>query len=348
MSKFTDGMALSFAWFADHADPKVGSHASFSYVNTQISHSVKLTGRVASEVPEKARLQRFDEQYLLPIANKLKIEATKTAILITLRDAWIAYFLDSEISKISVDGIRLLLTNEIATDYVVLTSDKWSEHPWMQEQINQPQVEEYSASSVLSDDPQYIKDYQALREQQLNDIHFCIKEFRSQKGRYTSILDVDADSAEHDIKNAKKRIGELHAEHRTGVEQQEKIIRAAMIPIRKFKNYEKALKNGVSDLPKNSEEQQQRRDIATKFVAKWVGSLMAVLSISSCGELAKSLGGQKMTWWRWQNEKQLPPSSYLESLLDDEIKYGDNKGTKLRDIHTTPLLIDLIGLVSFV
>lgn len=344
MSKFIDGMALSFASFANNADPKVGSHASISYVNKQINYSVELTGRVAREVPEKVCLQSFDKKNLLLIAMELEIELKKAAILIALRNAWIAYFLENIASKVSVDGIRLLLTNEISFDYVVLTSNKWSEHPWMQEQINQPRVEDQHHLTGT-----YVEiRYPAFTEEQLKDIHFCIKHFRLQKRQYKSRLDSDADNAEHDIENAKKRIGELHSEHRAGIEQQEKIIREAKIPICKFKNYEKVLKKGESDPQKNSKELQLRREVATKFVAKWVGSLMEMLSITSCGELAKLLGGQKMTWWRWQNEKQLPPSSYLKSLLNDEIKYGDNKGTKFREIQTTPLLIDLIALVDFV
>ena len=65
----------------------------------------------------------------------------------------------------------------------------------------------------------------------MRDISFCLKHFRLQKGQYKSRLDVDADDAEHDIENAKKRLGELHSDHRTAVEQQEKIIREAKIPI---------------------------------------------------------------------------------------------------------------------
>lgn len=346
MSKFIDGLALPFEWFVNHADPKCISSASLSFVNPQLSYLVKLTGKISCEVPEKARSQCFDEHYLLPIANELGLDLKKAAILIALRNAWVFYFQENEISKISVNEIRLLMSNEIATEYVVLTSNKWSEHPWMQEQINQPQTEDQSVSTMRLADPITAMHHQTWIEIQEDDINFCINEFRYQKVAFTSFLEVDADYAERDIKQAKKRIRELHAE----VEKQEAIIRAATRPIRKFQNHEKALKKRAPGRPKISEmkDQQWRKDIAKNFVAKWVSSLMTTLSITSCDELAKIVGGQKMTWWRWKNKETLPPSSYLNPLLDVQINSGEHKNTKLRDMPSVPALIDLITLVDLV
>jgi hypothetical protein len=97
-----------------------------------------------------------------------------------------------------------------------------------------------------------------------------------------------------------------------------------------------------------NEDQQQRRDVAMKYVEQWVGSLMSVLAITSCGELAKVVSGQKMTWWRWLNKEMLPSSSSLESLLDVKVKGVEYPNTKLRDIRTSPALIDLISLIELV
>jgi hypothetical protein len=347
MSKFVDGLALSFKHFVSLADPKWRCSSSMSFINPQIDHTVQLTGRVTSEVPEKMHSQSFDEDYLLPIAQKLGLDIAKTAILIALRNAWIAYFQETEISKISVDEIRLLMTNEIATEYVVLTSSKWTEHPWIREQIDQFQIEVYPVCTAPLDRPIDAMYHEAWIDEQQNDINFLINEFRSQKGAYTLdnvFLEVDAEFAEYDIQRAKKEIRGLHSE----VEKQEAIIRQAMKPIRKLQNYERALKKRTPGRPKISEAQQQRQDLAMKFVEKWISSLMAVVLVSSCGELAKIIGGQKMTWWRWQNGKTLPRSSVFEPLLDVKIKSGEHKDTKLRDIQTTPLLIDLITLIDLV
>lgn len=349
MGKFLDVLALPLAHFANATEPRWHAWSSMSFVNPQKSYYVNFDGRAASEVPEKLRLQRFDENYLLPLAKDLGVDLSKAAILIALRNAWIAYFLETEISKISVDDIQLLITNEIAAEYVVLTSERWSKHPWIQEQINQPQqktrpfVEQ--TTKLFLDDPDGDLFRQSWLEQQENDINLMITQFSHMKGAYTDNvhMEVDAEYANLDIKQAKKRIKELHSE----VEQQEAIIRAAMKPILNLKKYERSLKLRSPGRPEISEDKQQRRDIATKFVEKWIRSLMDELSIKTCGGLAKLLGGQKMTWGRWLKKETLPPPIYLERLLDVEVKKGVNK-VKLYDLQTYPTLIDLIALIDLV
>jgi hypothetical protein len=190
--------------------------------------------------------------------------------------------------------------------------------------------------------------WQQWRNDQEGKIWSSINEFRKQKRTkvYSSLLAKNADYAANDIKLAKKRIQELHA----AIEEQEAIIVAANRPIRKFQNIERTLTKKAPGRPKVAEmkDQQQRRDVAMKYVEQWVGSLMSALSITSCGELAKMVSGQKMTWWRWLNKEMLPSSSSLESLLDVKVKGGEYQNTKLRDIRTSPALIDLITLVDLV
>ena len=350
MGKFLDVLALPLAHFANATEPTWFVISSNSFVNPQNSYYVKLDGRAASEVPEKLRSQRFDENNLLPLAKDLGVDLSKAAILIALRNAWIAYFLETEISKISVDDIQWLITKEIAAEYVVLTSERWSMHPWIQEQINQPQQKtrpsvEQTSTRLLLDDPDGDLFRQSWIEQQENDINLMITHFSHMKGQYTDNvhMEFDAEYASLDIKHAKKRIKELHAE----VEQQEAIIRAAMKPILNLKKYKRSLKVRSPGRPEISEDKQQRRDIATKFVEKWIRSLMDELSIKTCGGLAKLLGGQKMTWGRWLKKVTLPPPIYLERLLDVEVKKGVNK-VKLCDLQTYPTLIDLIALIDLV
>lgn len=345
MSELIDENGLTFARFVESVVPKCISRDSISFVNPQrtyrvilISSKVKISGKECS--------QCFDEHYLLPIADELGLNLTKTAKLMALRNAWIAYFQESGISQTLVSETQSLTTNEIAMDYIVLTSAKWSEHPWMGEHpwIHQPEGNYVSLAEAWDH-----QRWQAwIETQEEDEINSCINDFYNQRLKkvYTSLLEKNADYAEHDIKLAKKRIQELHAE----VEMQEKIIKEAMKPIRTFQNYERTLMKRAPGRPKISDmkEQQQRRDIAMKFVAQWISSLMSTQSISSCGGLAKLVGGQKMTWWRWLNKETLPLSSYLESLLDVKIKNDEHISTKLRDIQTTPALIDLIKLVELV
>lgn len=348
MSELINGLALPFDRFVVQADPRWGASCTLSFLNPQHSHSVHLIGSIASEVPENARGQRFDEQYLLPISKELELDLKNTAILLALRNAWIAYFQESKVSRLSVNEIRLLMTHELAIDYVVLMSDKWFEHSWIREQISHYQAEVPPVS--LFDEKICAMHYQAWKEKP-KDINYYIKDFRNQKGAYTTsttLLEMDADDAGYDIRRAKKRIRELHAELHVEIEKQEAIIREATKPIRKFQNYERALKKRAPGRPKETREQQEHRATAKNFVSCWIQSLMDALSASSCGELAKIAGGQKMTWWRWLNKETLPSAPFLESLLNVEIKSGRGRGTKIRDVQTNPSLSDLITLVDLI
>lgn len=342
MSEFIDGHGLTFAKFVEGVIPKCISRDSLSFVNPQKSYQVLLVSKI--QIPGKLYSQRFDESYLLPIATGLGFSLKKTAKVMALRNAWIAYFQESGISQTLANEIRLIKTNEIVADYIILTSAKWSEHPWMHHAEDFVSLaEDFVSLAEARDDYEWDRWYEdGVRS---GEIWFTINEFRCHKGMkvYSSVLEKNADYAAEDVKLAKKKIQELHAE----VEMQEAIIREAMKPIRKFQNSERTLDKKAPGRPIIA-EQQQRRDIAMKFVEQWVGSLMSTLSITSCGELAKMVCGQKMTWWRWLNKETLPSSISLEPLLNVKIKSGEYQSTKLSDLQTTPALIDLITLVDLV
>jgi hypothetical protein len=349
MHEFVAENALTFARFVESAVPKCQIRDSMSFVNPHRTYQVRLLGSAKVKIPYKEQSQFFDEHYLMPIANELGLNLKQAAKLMALRNAWIANFQESEVLQILGNEIRLLITDEIARDYIVLTSVNWSKHPWMRKHpwMYQEKGTDYVSLAEALHCQQWAE-YADKENQKEEDINFVINNFRRQKRNksYASLLEKNADFAEHDIKLAKKRMHELHAE----IEGQAAIIDVAMKPIRKFQNHERALKKRVPGRPKISEneDQQQRRDVAMKYVEQWVGSLMSVLAITSCGELAKVVSGQKMTWWRWLNKEMLPSSSSLESLLDVKVKGVEYPNTKLRDIRTSPALIDLISLIELV
>jgi len=182
-------------------------------------------------------------------------------------------------------------------------------------------------------------------EKQEADIDFCFYEFKNQKGTYTettTIEEMDADLAEHDIRRAKNKIRELMAE----IERQEASIRNARRIISKFKAIDGQKR--LPGRPKADPASQWRQATARRFVAQWVESLKAALSIKSSGELAQLAGGNKMTWWRWGNQEAVPTPRLLEALLNVKIKSGELKGTALCDIQTSPSLTRLIDLVELV
>lgn len=338
-------LLVPFEVFAKLAKPWRGAFIAISFINPKTTHRIGLNGSVAGIVPERVRRQDFEEDYLQPLANELEIGFAMTAELMALRNAWIAYFQQC-VTSVPVNEIRSRIPNEIMIDYVLLTSAMWPEHPWIQSRIKQPDLEPKYNNSYL-DDPGFQEQHRARIEKMESDITHWITEFNRRRGSYSKenlLLDIDADFAEHDIKRAKKKIVELNAE----IEEQEAIIRLAMRPIRKFIKAERISKKRAPGRPKETGEQREQSDIAKKFVARWITALMAVLSVTSCGELADMAGGQKMTWWRWLNKKTLPSARFLGSLLDVQIKSGEYKGKKLRDIQTTPALCDLIDLIDLV
>lgn len=341
-----DEQGLTFTKFVDCVISRCRPMVSLSFVNPQEIYRVLLVSKVNIG---KEYVQSFDEHYLQPIAQELGLNLTKTAKLVALRNAWIAYFQESEIPLTLVKGNQLLAMNEIVMDYVVLTSAKWTEHPRL---TNCPWVfpeDDDCVSTAEAWDRHQWQQWLNDQEQE-GGIWSSISDFRKQKQTkvYTSLLEKNADYAANDIKLAKNKIQELHC----AIEEQDEIIRAANRPIRKFQNSE-TLKKKTPGRPKIAEMQdqkQQRRDVAMEYVKQWVDSLMSYLSITSRAELARMVGGQKMTWGRWLNKETLPSSRDLKSLLDVKIKSGQHQNTKLRDIQTSPSpsLTDLITLVDLV
>lgn len=321
----------SVSWFVS---------STISYLAPKVSHTINLKGSLENELPETVRTQRFDNAFLTPIANSLDISLLRTAELLSLRNAWIAHLLEYQLKDYSYVEMRDLPIS-IALDHLVLSSSLWHKHLSIKSIIDMPEWEHSPAAPLTENELGELKE--ESRKQWL-DVRFCIDQFQTQKNQFTSFLEADADSAEHDIKLAKTRILELQAE----IDIQEANIRAAIRPIRELKKANRSLKKRAPGRPEETEATKERSSIAKGFVANWIDSLMATLSISSCGDLATAIGGQKMTWWRWKNRRTLPSASQLQLLLNATIKSGEHKGTKIINIQTYPPLRDLITLVNLV
>lgn len=341
MSGAIDEQCLTFARFVDRVNPKCIPMASLSFVNPQETYRVMLVSKV--KIGEEY-VQSFDEHYLQPIAQELGLSLKKTAKLVALRNAWIAYFRNSEIPLALVKETQSLTTNEIVRDYLVLTSHKWTEHPRVR---TSPYVFLSHEDCVTVAEDWDSHNWSQWYRDEEGSIWWCINEARIQRGKrtYSSVLERDADYATIDIKQAKIKIQELHA----AIKEQEAIISIAKRATKKFQNSKSAAKSAPPGHPKLSDPQDiQRREWALNFVSQWVESLMTILSLDSYGELSREVCGQKMTWCRWLNKKMLPAGDSLRSMLDVKIKSGEHQNTKLRDIQTSPSLTDLITLVDLV
>ena len=349
MSMLYDGLSIPFKFFAESLKSTwIESVPYLSCFETDDVYSIYLSGKLANELPEKVINQSFKESYLKPIATELNISLRKTAKLIALRNAWVANFQERELPQILFHQLGSQLNNEIAVDYVVLTSNSWIQHPWIEDQIEQEDSVDLLIVKPYTPEELAIR-YEFMKldlEKKIQNIEFCINLFKSQNGSYKSLLEADADYAKHDVQRADKRVLELQDE----LAEQEKIIRAATKVIRKFRDTERLLNNRLPGRQEKTEEELERIEIAKRFVSQWVISLKNVLEVNNCSELAKTIGSQRMILGRWENKKALPTISSLRTISKNTIKFGKYAGTntKLYEIQTTPTLINLMNLIEIV
>lgn len=329
---------LSFAEFRKTAEFRQGSGCTLGDLTRTLYHSVRFYDWAARVVPERYRHQRFDDSRdLAPIAESLGIELGSAARLLALRNAWIAYVQEYCLGLPSVDLIAEIIPPNITAELTVLAAEHWyKNHPvllacvkdcqqeWEEQQARiarkLDEAHVYYAREDVPDEERaaYVEWFQAKQEEQLADIDFCISYFESEKEKWSSFHEIDAFNAEVDIKRARQRIKELQIE----IESQESLINNAKKVVarayRKHQKEEGMRARGRPSLSKpcdeRSEAQQWRNSIARDFVARWVQSLFAQLSASNCAELARIVGGQKMTWWRWLNKETLPSANYLQSM----------------------------------
>lgn len=349
MSMLYDGLSIPFKFFAETL--KSSWRESVPYIScfeTDDVYSINLSGKLANELPEKVINQSFKESYLKPIAIELNISLRKAAKLIALRNAWVTNFQERELPQISFHQLESQLNNEIAVDYVVLTSNSWIQHPWIADQIEQEDSVDLLCVKPYTDE-ELATHHEFMKiefERKIQNIEFCINQFKSQKSLFKSSLEANADCATYDVKRAEKRILELQDE----LKGQEKIIREAKNVIRTFRKADRLLNNRLPGRQEKTEEELERIEIAKRFVAQWVISLKNVLEVNNCGELANAIGSQRMILGRWENKKALPTISSLRTISKNTIKFGKYAGTntKLYEIQTTPTLINLMNLIEIV
>lgn len=342
-----DVLSIPFKYFAEGLKTTwMESVPYISYFKTDTVYSIHLSGKLANELPEKVIKQSFNESYLKPIATELNVSLRKAAKLIALRNAWVANFQERELPQVSFHQLMSQLNNEIAVDYVVLTSNNWIQHPWIEDQIEQVDSEDLLSAKPYTPE-ELATHYEFCEmefERQIQNIEFCTNLFKSQNSSYKSLLEAEADAAKHDVKRAEKRILELQDE----LVWQENIIRAAKKVIRKFRDTDRLLNNRLPGRQEKTEEELKRIEIAKRFVSQWINSLKDVLEVNNSSELANAISSQRMIIGRWENKKALPTVSSLRTISDNKIQFGKYAGTKLYEIHTTPSLINLLNLIEFV
>jgi uncharacterized coiled-coil protein SlyX len=337
-----------FENFANLVSITCGISEEISFLHDSKKYSVNFIGEFAEDLPDTARKQIFESEYLQPIAVELGVSLSKTSKLMAYKNAWIGLYQKRQIENLPYSQLVSKIMNQAIADYLVLTSNSWFTHPWIQNQINQSEDKEFNFPTnltILRDDPNWGLYYQTWSEDKIHDIRYCIDIFLNEDDACNSWLEVSAREAEYDVIRANKKIEELNNQ----IKEQREVLAKAKEPINKLKEHN--IKNKKT-APGRPSTQSARYDISKKFVAKWVESLMFNLSVSSIGELARVLGGDKMKcgqptiWWRRLNKKTLASAESLEQLLEVKIDNGKHKGVRLCDVPTTPSLIDLIKLTE--
>lgn len=322
------------------------------------------------ELPPVARRHEFEDLLLFPIMEGfgLNIESIddrhKTAELLATCKAWITS-IQNRYGQSNEVGACFELSLSAAAEYVLLTSD-WMQHPWIQRQIRQhieveslkklelaskPALPVEMSSNPLWPGTQVIhaKVYEpsaqelARHEEEMKDIHYCLKKFKSEKGKWTSEFDIYAYEAECDINIARLKIAEL----KKIIEKQEALIFECNRIIKKNKRLEAAI------IPSNRIGRpyisSERQEVALRFVSQWVQSLIDELQVKNCAQLETCIPeSNQRNWRRWLGGDAVPTSNNLTDLLSAEVRQGRYKGQPLHNVPTTPEHNDLLSLISLI
>lgn len=94
--------------------------------------------------------------------------------------------------------------------------------------------------------------------------------------------------------------------------------------------------------PKSAE----RQEVALKFTARWVQSLMDALQVGSCAQLETMiLGSSQRNWSRWLSAQAVPTSKSFAILQASKITHGSYEGQRLQVVETTPSSVDMLKLI---
>lgn len=373
---------MTFAEFAENIKTSFGASCTDSFLNPVHTWHVTFKSNPESQNMLKLGIPvqyQISEEEVISITRQFGLNPNfqrhlaKTAEIICIRKSWV-FLQQAKIINLSKAEISLLFSAEITIDLAILAIS--FNHPWIHKRIYQIQNEDHpdpsffgspeEISAILKaqrsltirdpNDPywlQHIEEYkQTKKEEEARQIYisYWIAQFESEHGKFRSFDEAIAHSAELDIKNAKQKLVELHAEYTKEKEKQEAIIRKAKKPIARYQARNK--KTNEEELIEIEQDINFKKDIFRKFTNKWIASLTEVLELESSAALAKLTNIDKMTWWRWQNGKIIPSYSTLSKIVNGEnemvIKSGKCAGEHLKNLPTVPKLTELLSLREYI
>ncbi|MEO8121213.1 MAG: hypothetical protein ABI606_18060, partial [Rhodoferax sp.] len=146
--------------------------------------------------------------------------------------------------------------------------------------------------------------------------------------------------AQCDIDVAQRKITGLQAI----IEQQQALIRnfERVIKVNKRREAELTGTDKSGRPPKSAE----RQEVALRFTAKWVQSLMDALEVTSYAQLEATIeGSSQRNWSRWLSGQAVPTSNSFTALQASKIARGHYESQPLQVVKTIPTATDMLRLI---
>lgn len=370
------GQTISPSWGISLADPmhhtpcdKMAWLASvWSRADRKLKFSVSwCDSDLKRMLPAEAQRYQFDDSELRDPALALELDPTedadmvKTAELYATCKAWLCA-VTVHCRNCATEGVPVGLAPDVLDDFVRL-SCHWMHHPWIQESVQHhrkqsqlsklTQTNDVDEGSETSEDPRWpdtkviygrspdlTPQEAADEEAKKNSIGYWIEKFAFDSKKYSSKYELIAWDAKDDIDVANSKIEGL----RKLIEAQQAIIPGLQRTWLKYKRVD-AQKNGRSQAGR-PKQILQRQDVAHKFTAQWVESLMVTLDAPSSAALETMVSkSSQRNWRRWLTGQAAPTPRTLEQLMDAQVKFGPLQGQWLPEINTAPTYSELLNLI---
>lgn len=318
-------------------------------------------------LPTEAQQYQFDDSELRAPAMALGLDPTedtdmmKTAELLATCNAWICA-VTVHCRNCVTEGVPDRLSPDVLDDFVRI-SCHWMRHPWVQERVQHQrkqsqlskmtQANDVDEGSETSDDPRWpdtkviygrspdlTQQEAADAESRKNSIGYWIEKFAFESKKYSSKFEMIAWDAKDDMDVANRKIEGLFKL----VEAQRALIQGLQRIWLKNKRLD-AKVNGRS-LAGRPKQLMQVQDVAYKFTAQWVQSLMVALDAPSGAALETMVRkSSQRNWRRWLLGQSAPTQRTLEQLQDAQITHGPLQGQRIAEIDTTPTSSELLSLI---
>lgn len=315
-----------------------------------------------AELPPAALRYRFDDLSLQPSTQALGLDAgvdadlRQVAELMATRNAWFSA-IDHHCGQSDE-----LLANDVAQDYVRLSCN-WLQHPWVQDSVRRYKVEQAREKAVLAHNPTAAPEMssnplwpstkviygrcdplspqeEAQRQEQMDGIDYWITQFESTDRGWSSEFDIYAWEAQCDMDVANRKITALQEI----IDKQQALIRGFERVIKVNKRREAEISG--TDKSGRPPKLVERQEVALKFTAQWVRSLLDVLQVSSCAQLEATIfGSSQRNWSRWLSAQAVPTSKSFAILQASRITHGRYEGQPLQAVETTPASADMQKLI---